>query len=167
MSNFTFKTPKKIDMIFVFALVTLFAATSFVLVLIGAKQYRFITDEMNENYGARTTSSYIAEKIRQNDTKDAINVSNIDGTPALSITSSEGDIFYTTHIYYYENALRELVVTEDSVFSLSSGQKIIDMQGFTPIFINNTLISIEVIDANGHKQTLYFNLHCNSGKEEL
>ena len=167
MSKFTFKTPKKVDMIFVFALVTIFAATSFILVLIGAKQYRYITDEMNINYGVRTTSSYIAEKIRQNDSDSAINISDLDGTPALSIVSHEGDVSYTTHIYYYDDALRELVVTENSVYSLSSGQKIIDMLGFTPTYINDSLISIEVIDTNGRVQTLYFNLHCSSRKEAL
>ena len=165
MSNFTDNRSNRIDMIFVFALVTLFAATSFILVLIGAKQYRFVTNTMNENYETRTTSSYLTEKIRQYDIYDAITVSNLEGTPALSIHSVEDDISFVTYIYYYDGSLRELVVTENSVFSLDSGQEIIDMKGFNPTLVNDALLSVEVTDTTGNTQVLYFNLHCSSRKD--
>ncbi len=156
---------KKIDTVFVLALITLFAATSFSLVLIGAKQYRHITDVMSENYEDRTISSYLTEKIRQYDTQNAIEVYELEGIPALSLTATGNNISYTTYIYYYEGALRELVATEGSVFTLSSGQEIIQMQGFTPKLISASLLRAEVTDTNGDTQILYFSLHCNIGKE--
>ena len=167
MSIFTERTSKKIDTVFVLALITLFAATSLTLVFIGAKQYRLVTDTMNDNYEDRTIASYLAEKIRQNDTANAITVSDLEGVPALSIQTTEDTTAYTTYIYYYEGALRELLVTEHSVFSLSGGQEIIEMQGFSPEFLSDTLIRAEVTDSNGAKQVLYFTLHCNTGKEVL
>lgn len=156
---------KKIDTVFIFALITLFAATSFLLVLIGAKQYRNVTNIMNENYEDRTISSYLTEKIRQNDTRDAITVSSLEGIPALSLKATENGRSYTTYIYYYDGSLRELVATEGSVFTLSSGQEIIQMQGFTPQLVNASLLRAEVTDTNGDTQILYFSLHCNVGKE--
>lgn len=167
MSIFTERTSKKIDTVFVLALITLFAATSLTLVLIGAGQYRFVTDAMNDNYEDRTTASYLAEKIRQNDTENAITLSYLEGVPALSIQTTEDTVDYTTYIYYYEGALRELVITGTSVFSLASGQEIIEMQGFSPEFINDALLRAEITDTNGQKQILYFTLHCNTGKEVL
>jgi len=154
---------KKIDTMFVLALITLFAATSFVLVLIGAKQYRHITNVMNENFEIRTTSSYIAEKIRQNDMAFAISVTTLDGVPALCIHSQEENVIFMTYIYYYDNALRELMVTKTSVFDLSSGQEIIQAGGFSPSMVQDNLLRVDVTDTGGDLRTLYF--HLQAGKE--
>ena len=166
MSVFTERTSKKIDMVFVLGLITLFAVTSLALVLIGAKQYRFVTGSMSENHQLRTTSSYLAEKIRQNDAADAISICDLQGTPALSITSSEGDVTYLTYIYFYEDALRELVVTRQSLFSLSVGQPIIEMQDFSIQLVNDSLIRAEITDTNGKKQIILLPLRCSVRKEE-
>jgi len=165
MSSATVRTSKKIDMVFVLALFTLFSATALVLVLIGAKQYRYITDTMNKNHTERTVYSYLAEKIRQHDTQDAITICDLQGVPALSVETLATDISYTTYIYCYDNALRELVVTNTSVFSLSSGQVIMEIQQFTPKQINPSLLCAEIIDKNGNTQTLYFTIHSDAGKE--
>ena len=166
MSIFTERTSKKIDMVFVLALITLFAATSLALVLIGAKQYRFVTNAMTENHEDRTTASYLAEKIRQNDTADAISICDLKGVQALSIESVEEGVSYTTYIYFHEGTLRELVVTENSVFSLSSGQAIIEMQNFELFPMSDSLICAKVTDTKGAQETLYFPIHSNVGKED-
>ena len=167
MSIFKERTSKKIDMVFVLALLTLFAATSLALVLIGAKQYRLVTNTMTENHEDRTTSSYLAEKIRQNDTSGAIAIRDLKGVPALSIVTEESDVTFITYIYFYEDALRELVVTESSMFSLSSGEAIITLKGCDFSMENSSLIRAEVTDSLGEKQVLYFPLHSNVGKEDL
>lgn len=99
----------KIDGVFIIALFTMFAVTAFLLILIGAKQYQNTADTMDANYETRTISSYLTEKLRQNDTGGSITVTELEGTPALSLKSVENDISYVTYIYYYENALREMV----------------------------------------------------------
>ena len=157
---------RKIDTVFVLALITLFAATSFVLVLIGAKQYRYVTNTMNENFEDRTVSSYLTEKIRQYDTEHAIFVTSLQEVPALAFLAYEEEVSYTTYIYYYEGALRELVLTENSVFSLSAGQEIIPMQGFTPTLVGDSLIRAKIIDTEGKEQTLYFTIHCGTGRRQ-
>ena len=159
---------KKIDTVFVLALLTLFAATSFVLVLIGAKQYRHITNAMNRNYEMRTTSSYIAEKVRQNDVASSILVTELEGTPALCIYSVEEGVQFMTYIYYYDNSLRELTVTKTSVFELSSGQEIIPANGFQPIMEKETLLRTDITDTIGNTHTFYFHLNTSqvsTGKE--
>lgn len=167
MSIFTERTSKKIDTVFVMALLTLFAATALALVLIGAKHYRFVTNAMTGNHEDRTTSSYLIEKVRQQDTANAISVCDLQGTPALSIVSTEDDYTYITYIYYYEGSLRELVVTENSVFSLSGGQTIIPMRAFELTLVGKSLICAEITDTQGQTQVIYLPLHSSIGKEDL
>ena len=58
------KTPEHtIDRVFLLALLALFAATAFLVVSIGAKQYHSIADSMTANYETRTVSSYLEEKM--------------------------------------------------------------------------------------------------------
>ena len=156
---------KKIDTVFVLALITLFAATAFILVLIGAKQYRYVTDTMNKNYEDRTASSYLTEKIRQNDSADDISLVTLEEVTALSIKTQENEVTYLTYIYYYEGALRELVVTENSVFTLSSGQEIMEVSAFAPTFVHDSLLRITITDTQGTSQELYLPIRCSTGKE--
>lgn len=156
----------KIDGVFVIALFTMFAVTAFLLILIGAKQYQNTADTMDANYETRTISSYLTEKLRQNDTSGTITITEIDGTHALALKTIENDISYVTYIYYYENALREIVVNESSVFSLETGQEIIQTGGFEADLVSDNLLKITITTAKDQKHTLYLTLHSNDGKEQ-
>lgn len=159
------KHSSKIDSVFVIALFTMFAATAFLLILIGAKQYKNTAENMDANYECRTISSYLTEKIRQSDCQGNIQTTFLEGVPALSLETTENDILYTTYIYYYENALREIVVNSSSVFTLESGQEIIKTGGFTAEQITDQLLKITIITTKKEKQTLFLPLHSN-GKEQ-
>lgn len=156
----------KIDGVFVIALFTMFAVTAFLLILIGAKQYQNTANTMDANYETRTISSYLTEKLRQNDTSGTITITEIDGTPALALKTIENDISYVTYIYYYENALREIVVNESSVFSLETGQEIIKTGGFEADLISDNLLKITITTNENQKHMLYLTLHGNVGKEQ-
>lgn len=156
----------KIDGVFVIALFTMFAVTAFLLILIGAKQYQNTANTMDANYETRTISSYLTEKLRQNDTSGTITITEIDGTPALALKTIENDISYVTYIYYYENALREIVVNESSVFSLETGQEIIQTGGFEADLISDNLLKITITTNEDQKHMLYLTLHSNVGKEQ-
>ncbi len=75
----------KIDTVFVAALFVLFAMTACLLVLIGARQYKATARAMNENYEVRTASSYLTEKVRQNDSAAGISIVEFAGGYALAI----------------------------------------------------------------------------------
>ena len=152
-------------MVFVLGLITLFAATALTLVLIGARQYRYVTDVMDSNYEHRTSASYLTEKIRQNDKQDAIGLTTLEGVTALYILNQNETSPFTTYIYYYDGYLRELVVTENSVYTLSGGQPIMKIQNLELEIKNNTLLHAVITTIDGQTQSLYFNLHCQVGKE--
>ncbi len=155
----------KIDSVFVIALFTMFAVTAFLLILIGAKQYQHTADTMDANYESRTISSYLTEKIRQNDSQGMISVTELEGTPALTLYTTENDVNYITYIYYYDSALREIVVNESSVFSLSSGQEIIKTGNFEAELVQNNLLKITITTTAEKTQTLFLPIH-SSRKEQ-
>ena len=159
------KRSLKIDSVFVIALFTMFAVTAFLLILIGAKQYQHTADAMDANYEIRTISSYLTEKLRQNDCMGNVTISQIDGIDALAITTMENDVTYITYIYYYKDALREIVVNEQSVFSLETGQEIIKTGGFLAEMVHDDLIKITITTTDHGLQILYLPIH-SAGKEQ-
>ena len=93
------KTPEHtIDRVFLLALLALFAATAFLVVSIGAKQYHSITDSMTANYETRTVSSYLEEKMNQNDMAGSVAVTSIGAFPAIALSETVNDTIYTTYI---------------------------------------------------------------------
>ena len=83
------KTPEHtIDRVFLLALLALFAATAFLVVSIGAKQYHSIADSMTANYETRTVSSYLEEKMNQNDVAGSVAVTSIGAFPAIALSET-------------------------------------------------------------------------------
>lgn len=150
---------QKIDTVFVLLLFLLFAMTATVLVIIGVKQYKITADSMNYNYEVRTASSYLTEKVRQNDCGDGISIITIEtdnnlSVDAISLSSEINDINYYTYIYYYDGYLRELFVSEDSVYSLESGLKIIELSDLSLSDEQGGIIKAVITDTNGGASTL-------------
>ena len=150
------KISGKIHIVFVLCVFMLFAAVSFLLILIGIKQYSYTRHTANQSYLRRTVSSYVQEKIRQNDSRGCIDVVSLDGCDALAFTTTEGSSEYTTLIYCYDGSLRELIITDTSVYALSSGQKIVALQDFQPTVTMDGFIRIAVTDINGETYELLF-----------
>ena len=148
---------KKIDTVFIVSLFVLFAITAILLILIGARQYRFTADSMNRNYEIRTTSSYLTEKVRQSDTITGVSVVDFSIGPALALTSKQNNQAYTTYIYYYDGSLKELFVKEDTAFTPSAG--------FAPEVIHTGLIRITFTDTQNKDHCIYLDVNAASGKE--
>jgi hypothetical protein len=156
----------RIETAFILALFTMFAATAFLLVLIGAKQYQSTADSMNSNYEVRTAASYLEEKVRQNDSMGSVYATDLLGVQALAIQSLEDGVVYTTYIYYYGNSLRELFVTDSSVFSLDSGQEIIELSGFAVETLRPGFIRATYTGTDGIPYAVYLSVHSEAGKED-
>lgn len=156
----------KIDSIFVIALFTVFAITSFLLIFIGAKQYQHTANAMDSNYESRTISSYLTEKVRQHDCDSAVYLCKLEGTTALALESIENEVTYITYIYYYDGVIREIIVTDTSVFSLASGQEIVATSGFSAEQSQPDLFKITITTNDGNTEYIYLSLHSNARKEQ-
>jgi len=146
---------RAIDTFFILALLTLFAITSFFVIIIGARQYHSIADQMTENYETRTVSSYLVEKFNQNDTAGSVSITDIEGISAIALTQTLNDRRYTTYIYAYEGYLREAMVSEGAVITPDFGQKIIETQALEIKSCSNNLYCITVTDTYGNTCPIY------------
>ena len=156
---------RKIDTVFIVSLFVMFAITAILLILIGARQYRFTADSMNRNYEIRTASSYLTEKVHQSDTITGVSVVDFSVGSALALTDRQNNQTYITYIYYYDGVLKELFVKEDAAFTPSAGQTIVQLHGFIPEVVHTGLIRIAFTDTQNKEHSIYLDINAASGKE--
>lgn len=119
------------DTPFSFFLLLIFTLFTMMLAGTGAAVYQNSAAHLNENYTSRTAIAYISEKIRQHNSKAAIFLSDVEGTDALVLRESIEEEAYLTYIYYYNHALCELFVHENTEPKLQSGSQIIELENLT------------------------------------
>ena len=156
---------RKIDTVFIVSLFVMFAITAILLILIGARQYRFTADSMNRNYEIRTASSYLTEKVHQSDTITGVSVVDFSVGSALALTDRQNNQTYITYIYYYDGVLKELFVKEDAAFTPSAGQTIVQLHGFIPEVVHTGLIRITFTNTQNKEHSNYLDINAASGKE--
>lgn len=147
-----------VDVLFVLALFGVFAASALMLVTLGANIYKHTVASMNGSFTERTAYSYITEKIRQNDTFDAVTVGELDGVPALVLTERMDEQEYCTYLYYYDGHLKELYIRKDTFAGtdiLSAGQNIIALSSFSVEESADGLIKLILDTGTGSPLTLY------------
>lgn len=149
--------PKRVDVFFILGLFALFALTTFVVIIIGAGQYKKTADSMDQNYESRTVTSYLEEQIHQHDSGDGISIVDFEGSKAIAMKSVENGENYTTFIYYYDGYIRELYVGDDALYVASSGQKIIEVNSFEPSIMKDGLIQVIFTDTNDLEYSVYLN----------
>lgn len=163
--------PLPLDLIFILSLFLLFTVTAVTTVLTGMKIYRHTTDAMGQNYETRTFSSYLTEKVRQNDVSGGISVYAQTGsgemeeiTEALCLTNNVGDRTYNTYLYLYNGYLRELTVSSDiTELSGTAGQPILPAQAFSVTADNANLLHISYVSESGLSEELFFPIHTQIG----
>lgn len=163
--------PFPLDLIFILSLFLLFTITAVTTVLTGMKVYRHTADAMKQNYETRTFSSYLTEKVRQNDVDDGISVFSFSGseeknqiTEALCLTSYVGDQTYNTYLYLYDGYLRELTVSSDiTELSGTAGQPILPARSFVVTADDAGLLHISFVSEGGLSEELFFSVHTQIG----
>lgn len=117
------------DMLFVLVLLTLFALVASLLVGAGAGVYAGIADTGGDLYEARTSLSFVANKIRYSEGRTA-DLRVFGGTEAIVIPEQVDGDTYLTLIYYRDGALCELYAAADRAIDLSLGEEIVELEGF-------------------------------------
>lgn len=146
---------RAIDTFFILALLALFAITSFFVIMIGARQYHSIANQMTENYETRTAASYLAEKFNQNDVDGSVAVTDVEGIPAIALTQTIHEQKYTTYIYAYDGYLREVTVSHGTVITPSSGQKIVEASALDIMACSSNLYCFTLTDTYGNSRPIY------------
>lgn len=148
-----------IDILFVLALFGIFALSAIFLITIGANIYGKTMTNMERNFDTRTALAYITEKVRQSDLKDQISIGELDGCPALVISSGTEENQYQTYLYEYHGTLKELLVKQDVHLNPSAGQDILTVSGFELSPVNNRLINCRIDVDDEHSYDLFISVH--------
>lgn len=148
-----------IDMVFILGLLAVFGITSFFVILVGAKQYQATANRMSDNYETRTISSYLEEKLNQNDIRGAGAVVQLDSTDALALTQIINGQSYTTYIYAYDGYIWEITVNSDTLVTPGSGQKILETGDMKIEALSNNLFHFTITSTIGDNYSLYVSLN--------
>ncbi len=147
-----------VDILFVLALFGVFAASALMLVTIGANVYKQNVNNMSDNFNTRTAYSYITEKLRQNDTANAVSIGKLQDCDALILTQNLQDEEYATFLYFYDGCLKELYIRKNTFSGsdlLQAGQDIMKLSSFSMEVVSNDLLKITLNTDKTEPVTIY------------
>ena len=75
--------------------------------------YENIIKRSDANFSGTTAISYIANKIRQGDRENSVDIIEVDGTSVLQLKQQVGEEKYHTWIYWKDGSIRELFTDEN------------------------------------------------------
>ena len=136
---------------FVFLLLGVFAVFSTLLVLLCAQAYRNTVDQTSLHGEARIMQAFVRNTLRAEDATGAIDVIDVDGITALTITDSFGGDEYIRYIYCYNGMLRDLFTSAESGFRPEDGEEICVAKDFHAV-LEDGLLKAELTGTDG---TLY------------
>ena len=155
-----------IDLLFTLALFCVFAASALFVVVIGANVYQTTVKQMNENYASRTSLSYIAEKIRQNDSACDITLGQMDGLSSLILHQTYEDTDLYTYIYVQDGYLKELFIRGDQTATADAGQSIMSVASLTMEQIHPDLFRFTSTNEDQKSSQLYVHVHADSERSQ-
>ena len=162
-----------VDILFVLTLFVIFAISALTLVTVGASVYKRTVDSMSNNYDARTSCSYISEKIRQNDFtlstgESGVAIASLAQKPALLLVQEINGQRYHTYLYFHDGYLKELFIRDGSFIGddlMDAGQKIVTITDFSIEWIDDRLLSITLVTQEDNPKQLFIHLNSKKGTE--
>lgn len=143
-----------IDFLFPVALFFVFAVSAMTVILLATGIYRSTTEHSSLNYTARTSLSYICEKIHQNDIDGDVAIGSFDGCDALILKQTHQEDTYRTYIYVQDRKLKELFVKDSVPASAENGRIILAVEDFSMDTIKDGVFRFTCTDSNGNQDAI-------------
>ena len=144
--------------VFIMIINLIIVILSVMIISLGKNIYDNINNDRNTNYDLRVSLSYIANKIRQSDKKDAVEITELNGINSVVINEVYDEEEYRTYIYFYDGAIYEMFTDRDSAFDLSDGMKITDVDLFEINVIKDSLYKFTAISKE-ERAELYLSVY--------
>ena len=148
-----------VDVLFLLALFAAFLICALFIVLFGARIYKKTVFKNNQFYNARTSLSYITEKIRQNDSSNGVQIINDNGSSVLVLTMNVGDVDYSTYIFCKDGILMEYTANSDVPYSGEMGRKIMNVKSFNVSKISERLYSFSICDDTDYETNFFVSVN--------
>ena len=152
-----------VDMLFLLALFGVFVISALFIVLFGANIYKKTVNDMDANFSARTSVSYITEKIRTNDTDGNVFVLHRNEQDTLALRRITDYGTYYTYLYYSDGYLREITVADNATFAPETGTPILEATSFGIEEIGPSLLAFHITDDKNAKTTFYVSINTTGG----
>ncbi len=116
--------------VFVFLLLGLFAVFSTVMVLLGARAYRNVTQAQAAHNAGRIAPAYMRSMVRAADETGTIRIAQADdGSDMLVFEQTYDDEDVVTYIYCHEGTLLERFASADLEFEPGEGETVCPLDG--------------------------------------
>ena len=145
------------DSLFTFLLLLVFTLFTMILAGMGAAVYKNSAAHLEENYTSRTAVAYVSEKIRQNNRAGSIFLTEVEELPALALRETIDENTFITYIYFYDNALCELFIREESEPSAALGTKLVSLSDFSITETQPQLFTIRAVSPEGNELSMVVN----------
>ena len=142
------------DIVFVLLVFASFMITATLLISLGTNEYRRIAASMQQNDNVRLPSAYVTQKVRQCRTEDAIHVTELEGTPALTLRQEIAGKNYVTWLYTRKGTLRELLVPEGNQdFEPATGTPILPLTDLSFEELRPGVILVQLTPEDGLRES--------------
>lgn len=146
-----------IDSLFVLLLFGLFIIMAMLVTAYGATAYKNSAKQSDKRFNTQTCINYVTAKVRANNEKGKISVTDLDSVNALCITDSFGGQEYNTYIYQYEGKVRELFINSAASIDLGAGSELTDAENLT-FLQENGLLECTLTDSDNDVSVFYINI---------
>lgn len=126
-----------------------FVGMSFGMVMMGAKVYKRIERDTQEQFDKRTPMTYIMMKVRQNDRQGGVQVRTIASIPALVLIETIEDMQYETWIYTYQGYLREIYIAAGSEWQPEDGQCVLPLKELKVDRVEEGAVQLDIQTVEG------------------
>ncbi len=155
MGKYNSKKRHSIDIIFVMILFAIFSLLSVLLIMIGSNVYNEISNNDSNNSDVRTSLSYVANKVRSYDNKNAVYVDEINGIEALVMEQDTEGKTIQTLLFYKDGYLKETTIIKGDEFTNDFGDKIMKLNSFDIVKDEaKKLFTFTITDSNNREQSI-------------
>lgn len=132
----------------------LFALCVAVVLLLGGKVYRDLTQRAEISSDRRTAVRYLTTRFQQ---APEVQVEDFCGLHTLTVREEIGGKTYLTRVYCYEGSVRELFSGADAQVRPEDGETVLDADSLT-FSREDGLLTVEITHPDGFSQQLLLSL---------
>ena len=142
-------------------LLGVFGVSILSVLLTGAGTYRRLIQRDQLSYDRRTCAQYVATKVRQAPSPDAVAVSRFDDSDALVIHGEVDGTAYLTRVYCHDGWLMELFTAAGGDFAPEDGEKILPADSLI-LTQSGSLLQADIVHGDETAQVV---LYLRGGEE--
>ncbi|MBQ9210532.1 MAG: DUF4860 domain-containing protein [Clostridia bacterium] len=155
--------PMRIQNVFIFLLLAIFAISAIFLTALSAQVYRDTVDTSNRNNTARVVAAIVRGAVQGEDAGN-VSIRQEGGIPVLVFTNDYDGEIYLRRLFCAGGYLRESFTSEEWEFEEEMGEPLMEVTSFEPE-IQDNMLTARVTTPDGGEQEIYVYLRAGGVAE--